>query len=518
MPILIEQVLNALTWDRLLFILRAILASYLATATINILYREWTKVSAPRIGKNPWVSGLWRARAEFSKHGKELTRDGYVRYKNSMYWVQTGDMERLVLPVRFLDELRKLPNSILDSRTAVVERNLGWYNRVDIILKSTAHVDVCRTQLVQHLPQVIDDQVKDLDRIFQLELRACFRNKEFHFFNAAEAFLNIVNRSMARLLVGEALHRDEQWLRVSLDTTTNTGRLCRELQGYPGLLRPLIYPFLDARKILNHNFDLAQRLLAQVVRERQRGDQNIDILQWLIDSYGGLDGKELDIPFLTNQTLFVAIAATRSTASSIVNTIFDIISHPEYQDDLRGEIKDALDTHGGWCLGALQDMKKLDSFMKESQRLNHHILLSFNRKVRDQVTLSNGVAIPPGTFISTPAYWAARDLDGLASDGEVFDPWRWLHLREEAERRGKSTVPYLSSTPSSHDLHWGYGRNACPGRFMASAEVKLLLAWVLWHFDVCFPEGRTLRPESLFIDERVIPDPRQEIGFRVRSY
>ena len=68
-----------------------------------------------------------------------------------MYWIQTGDMERLVLSDRHLDELRRLPDSYLDSKQAVVERNLGWYNRVDIILKSTAHADVCRTQLVQNL-------------------------------------------------------------------------------------------------------------------------------------------------------------------------------------------------------------------------------------------------------------------------------------------------------------------------------------------------------------------------------
>ncbi|KAI0850469.1 cytochrome P450 [Daldinia vernicosa] len=509
----IENILNS---SDLLFVLETIIVVWFAASITVVFYHEWAKVSIPRIGKNPWVSGLWRARAEFSKHGKELTKDGYARYKNSMYRVQTGDMERLVLSVRFLDELRRFPNSILDSRTAVVERNLGWYNRVDIILKSTTHVDVCRTQLIQNLPQVINDQAKDLERVFQLELGACFKSREFHFFNAAETFLNIVNRSMAKLLVGERIHRDEQWLQASLDTTTNTGRLCKDLRGYPEVLRPLIYPFLEARKVLDHNFNIAQILLAKVVSERRRGDQNTDILQWLIDSYKAADSEELDIPFLTNQILFVAIAATRSTASSIVNTIFDAISHVEYQADLRQEIRMALATHGGWCLGALEEMKKLDSFMKESQRLNQHILLSFNRKVRRQITLSNGVTIPPGTFISTPSYWAARDLDGIATDGESFEPWRWLNLREEAERQGKSSVPYLSSTPSSHDLHWGYGRNACPGRFMASAEVKLILAWTLWHFDTSFPKGQNTRPESHFIDERIIPDPKQKIGFRLR--
>lgn len=52
---------------------------------------------------------------------------------------------------------------------------------------------------------------------------------------------------------------------------------------------------------------------------------------------------------------------------------------------------------------------------------------------------------------------------------------------------------------------------------MAAAEIKLLLAWILWHFDICFPRDQSQRPESVFVDERVFPDPEQQIGFRLRK-
>lgn len=132
-------------------VLQSIVLGIVVTCVISFNYGGFRRVKAPRVGKNPWFYGLARARADFFKNGKRLTEEGYRRYKDSMYWIQTGDMERLVLSNRYLDELRKLSNSYLDSKQAVVERNLGWYNRVDIILKSTAHVDVCRTQLVQNL-------------------------------------------------------------------------------------------------------------------------------------------------------------------------------------------------------------------------------------------------------------------------------------------------------------------------------------------------------------------------------
>lgn len=200
---------------------------------------------------------------------------------------------------------------------------------------------------------------------------------ELYFYNAAETLLNIVNRSAAKSLVGKPLCYDPKWLHTSLETTVNTGMLCRNLQQYPGFLRPLVYPFTTGRKNLNHSYNVAQELLSGAIKSRKRGDPNIDILQWLIDS---AKEAELSIPFLTNQVLFVAIASTRSTATSIVNTLFDLLSYPEYQDPLRLEIKEALAEGDGWNLSTIQKMKRLDSFIKESQRLNHHIL---RESVRD---------------------------------------------------------------------------------------------------------------------------------------
>lgn len=183
--------------------------------------------------------------------------------------------------------------------------------------------------------------------------------------------MNIVNRSLAKTLVGEPLCYDNRWLQASLETTVNTGLLCRTLQKYPAALRPLLYRFTNARWNLSRSFDMAQELISDNIMHRQRGDKNIDILQWLVDSR---KEEKINTSFLTNQTLFIAIASTRSTASSLINTLFDLISFPEYQSPLLQEIETVLAETGGWNLSAVQKMKRLDSFIKESQRLNHHLL------------------------------------------------------------------------------------------------------------------------------------------------
>ncbi|KAI5860763.1 cytochrome P450 [Durotheca rogersii] len=465
-----------------------------STHTVIRLYDEHIRLRAPRVGKNPWIWGLWRSRAYFARNSKDLTHYGYDAYKDSIYRIQTGDMERLVVANSYLNELRKLPDTRLSSKVAVVERNLGWYNGVDIILKSTSHVDVCRVQLVQNLGRVVDGLVAELDNVFRLELTACFEDRA-DFYNASKTILHIVNRSIAKTIVGEPLCDRDEWLSTSLKTTVNTGMLTDRLRKLPVLVRPLVSPYTASGKALKEGLEVARRLLSEEITEnRRRGGERTDILQWLIDRH---DADDVGIQFLTNQVLFITTAATRSTAASIVHTTFDLLAYPQYQNILRHDIEDALMRSGGWSLEALHGMERLDSFIKESQRLNHHPLLSFNRKVQSSITLKDGLTIPAGTFISVPSYWAARDPD-IHLNGSEFHPWYWFDLR--------------STSPTN--LYWGYGRNECPGRFMAAVEIKLLVAWMLRNFDVTFPPGQTGRPENLFVDERVRPCPTQEVGFR----
>ena len=183
--------------------------------------------------------------------------------------------------------------------------------------------------------------------------------------------LNIVNRSVAKTIVGEPLCYDESWLGTSLETTRNTGLHCLNLQKYPAVVRPLINPYLKTRRRLDDSFKTAQDLLSKTIEDRENGGKDVTILQWLIDSGSG---AKLDVSFLTNQTLFVAIASTRTTATSIVNALFDLLVFPQYQQSLRDEIGNALKKSGGWGLSAIQEMRRLDSFVKESQRLNPHLL------------------------------------------------------------------------------------------------------------------------------------------------
>ena len=66
-------------------------------------------------------------------------------------------------------------------------------------------------------------------------------------------------------------------------------------------------------------------------------------------------------------------------------------------------------------------------------------------------------------------------------------------------------------TVADNFLTFGHGRHACPGRFFASQEMKLLLVYILTHYDIEYlPE----RPQdTLIMDSRVLP-PKTELRIR----
>ena len=143
---------------------------------------------------------------------------------------------------------------------------------------------------------------------------------------------------------------------------------------------------------------------------------------------------------------------------------------------------------------ALQAMKKLDSFLKETLRFHPPGTGSFSRKVLRPFTLSSGEVIPAGVVIEVPSHAIARDPE-VFPDPETFDGLRFYNLRNEAREKGEVEAAaqnqFVSVSQSS--LTFGYGRHACPGRFLAANEIKMIVATAVMMFDVKMEEGVTER-------------------------
>ena len=77
------------------------------------------------------------------------------------------------------------------------------------------------------------------------------------------------------------------------------------------------------------------------------------------------------------------------------------------------------------------------------------------------------------------------------------------------ESKNLSTV-----TTSDTFLPFGHGRHACPGRFFAATEMKLLLAYIVMNYDI---KPMETRPPNEFLGGNVLPPMKANIWVRRRK-
>jgi len=137
--------------------------------------------------------------------------------------------------------------------------------------------------------------------------------------------------------------------------------------------------------------------------------------------------------------------------------------------------------------------------------------VSPQRLAVEQITLKDGTQIPAGTRIAFANHEYQMDPANV-DDPNVFDPMRSYRKRQAgADQRDK----HRAGMTNPNNLAFGYGNQACPGRHFAVAEIKLIMARLLYEFEFKFPEGKG-RPKSQFINENVFTDQNARILMRKR--
>jgi len=211
--------------------------------------------------------------------------------------------------------------------------------------------------------------------------------------------------------------------------------------------------------------------------------------------------------------MVLSLSGIHTTALTMTQAMYDLCSRQDDLPTLQAELTDILKSGEEWNKAMLLSMHKLDSLIKESQRLSPVFLLTFNRILPCAVTLSNGIQLPAGTRVAVPQHAILNDpLEVPGGDPNVYDPWRYAKLREDPENAQR----YQFAMVDSRNMAFGYGKYSCPGRFLVATEIKMILARLLTDFDWKLPEERK-RPRNFTLDSDMFPDPRARILMRCRK-
>ncbi|KAI0080996.1 cytochrome P450 [Panus rudis PR-1116 ss-1] len=492
----------------------SLVSTYILAGLLPILYLlyRWRYVNLydiPTIGTSAPILSYLGAR-KYARHAREMLEEGYAKYKGGVFKIAT--YERWIVVVngpRMVDELRKFPDDQVSFMEAAEDLVHISYTFGDFD-NDPFHIEIVRGQLTRYLASLFGD-IRD-------EIVAAYNDlippsDDWTPIDVLPTMQHIVARVSNRIFVGLPLCRHKEYIDLSIKHTIQVIKTKDFLNQWPELLQPIAGFFVDeSRRSVKVTLALLQPTIDERMNKAKElgddwNDKPNDLLQWVIDL--ALEkGKSMET--VAAMILSTNFAAIHTSSNSFTHAIYWLAACPEYMKPLREEVE-AVVKEEGWTKAALQKMKKLDSFMRESLRVSGLGSLSLIRKTIKPITLSTGHRIPPGHIIVATS--AAMHLDEEHyPNPEVFDPFRFSDLRDGDT--GEATKHQYVSTSSDY-IPFGHGKHACPGRFFAANELKAMLAHTIVAYDVKFEE-EGVRPENIWVAESCIPNPSTPVLFRRR--
>lgn len=221
-----------------------------------------------------------------------------------------------------------------------------------------------------------------------------------------------------------------------------------------------------------------------------------------------------DLDIMARRLSAANFGSMHQTSIQVTNMLLNIMgSDEEYSTIavLRDEVNRILGDDAIWTKAKVSKMTRADSVARETLRCQSFGGRAVFRKVMtDGIVTDAGVKLPKGCIISFFSQPMHAD-ESKYENPLKYDPFRFSRIREAAEDAAKAnTLSFVSTSPDN--LPFGHGKHACPGRFLIDFELKMIIAYVLAHYDVKFPAGyHGKRPENKWLTEAIIPPPQVKV-------
>ncbi|KAG9232275.1 cytochrome P450 [Amylocarpus encephaloides] len=465
------------------------------------------------LSRYPWANKTWDAAAKkhFLESADQIIRDGSELAKGNPFLMNENASPKLVLPPKYVNEIKNEKD--LNFAKFIGKEFHSAYPGFDAFssaINETIFQDAVRTQLAQVLTLTIEPLARETPTTLNKVYGSTPDWKET---NLVSGLLKSVARLTSLVFLGENFMDNAEWQEISIMYTVDVFMAAEALNSWPAMSRPIVHWFLPQCRKIRSQVKTAKSLIRPEV-ERRRADivakggkarrRVLDSVDWFT---AAAKGETFDY---TNAELSLAMASIHTTTTTLGFTISDLLENPEYIDMLREEIKESYEQDGKWEKSTLFKLKLMDSCIKESMRLHPMAAVNMPRAAVSDITLSDGTFIPRNTNISIGPL-PMLDPE-LFPEPYAYNGRRFLDLRNAAGAENK----YQLVTTTSEFTVFGHGTHACPGRFFASNEMKLLLAHMLLYYDWKFPEGQE-KANHIIMGTRRGPNPKQKVMFKSRE-
>lgn len=243
------------------------------------------------------------------------------------------------------------------------------------------------------------------------------------------------------------------------------------------------YPFIYATLMaitpsaaLNEVMEM-WRITEQKVRERVvAGSSRPDMIAQVLESNKNPRLESMSREEMEVNAMMLVAAGSESVTTLLTGLLNCLLRSPDDLAAVTGEVRTAFSSGDQIAGTKLGQLPILNATLNEGMRLCPTIPDAMRRNVPPGGAAVAGERLPANTVVSVPP-WAAYRAKRNFAKPECFIPARWLG-------NGNGTRDDMAA------FHpFSLGPHNCPGQNLAWLELRLILAKLLWNFDVSVPPG-----------------------------
>ncbi|KAJ0158815.1 Ent-kaurene oxidase [Colletotrichum tanaceti] len=335
---------------------------------LQTLFKNDPWASIPLVGAE--LGGQESRRRKFMNgEARNMYLEGYKKFKEQAFRITTARKSpNIVVAPKFMDELKRLPDDVLSFNRAIEESLHSKYTGVETNIEMLPHtVKTALTPALVRLNPIISDEVVEAMRT---ELP---QSGEWTEVKILEKLRRVVAMASGRVFIGPELCRNEEYLDAAINYTVDLMKAIFKVADMTPYMRPFLAPRTPEVRRVRARIAEAEEFLRPVVRARREAARDPDyrkpddMLEWFMESqkkFGQRDDSEL-----ARYQLGISFAAIHTTTSTVTNALYTLAAMPELVPVLREDVQRALaETNGVFTSSAMQNMKKVDSFLKETMR------------------------------------------------------------------------------------------------------------------------------------------------------
>ncbi|TDZ36157.1 Trichothecene C-15 hydroxylase [Colletotrichum trifolii] len=174
---------------------------------------------------------------------------------------------------------------------------------------------------------------------------------------------------------------------------------------------------------------------------------------------------------LRDNSILLTTAGSETTASTLTAVTYLLATHPDILSQLNAEVRSAFRDESEIDVNSVQNLSYMLAVLKEAMRVHPPVAISLPRRSPPSGVQVSGEHINGGTTLGIWQY-ALYHNPSKFLDPDSFIPERWLD-----DERFANDAKHLHQP-------FSYGPRNCLGMNLAYAEMRLILARIIWNFDI----------------------------------